>query len=166
MKEEISADDIYCTWIESPMGWMAIKANALGLTSLWFCEAEKRGENRPNAITEQCEQELLEYFSGERKVFSVPLNPEGTPFQKRVWKVLQDLDFGKTASYLDISKILGDEKLTRAVGSANGKNPIGIIVPCHRVIGSDGSLTGYAGGMHRKKWLLQHEGVITQQELF
>ena len=166
MKEEAFTDNLYFTWMESPIGWVEIKADDLGLTSLWFCEAEQKGENRPNAITEQCEQELREYFLGGRKVFTVPLNPEGTPFQKRVWKVLQDVCFGQSASYLDISNILGDEKLTRAVGSANGKNPIGIIVPCHRVIGSDGSLTGYAGGMHRKKWLLQHEGVITQQELF
>jgi methylated-DNA-[protein]-cysteine S-methyltransferase len=166
MKEEASADTIYHTWMESPIGYIEIKADDLGLTSVWFCEAKQKGENKPNTITQQCEQELHEYFSGERKVFTIPLNPEGTPFQKRVWKVLQDLRFGQSASYLDISKILGDEKLTRAVGSANGKNPIGIIVPCHRVIGSDGSLTGYAGGMQRKKWLLQHEGVITQQELF
>ena len=166
MKKETSTGNTYHTWMESPIGWVAIKADDMGLTSLWFCEAEEKGESKPNAITEQCEQEIREYFAGERKVFTVPLNPEGTPFQKRVWRALLGLDFGQSASYLDISKILGDEKLTRAVGSANGKNPIAVIVPCHRVIGSDGSLTGYAGGMQRKKWLLQHEGVITQQELF
>ncbi|HDZ14815.1 MAG TPA: methylated-DNA--[protein]-cysteine S-methyltransferase, partial [Pricia sp.] len=94
------------------------------------------------------------------------LNPKGTDFQKRVWKTLETIPYGKTVSYLEISKILGDVKAIRAVAAANGKNPLWIIVPCHRVIGSDGSLTGYAGGLHRKKWLLDHENPVKQQSLF
>jgi methylated-DNA-[protein]-cysteine S-methyltransferase len=94
------------------------------------------------------------------------LNPSGTDFQKSVWKALQDIPYGKTVSYLDLSKTLGDVKAIRAVAAANGKNPLWIVVPCHRVIGSDGSLTGYAGGLHRKKWLLAHENPVKQQTLF
>lgn len=156
----------YFSWMESPTGWIEITADDEGVTSVFFHDKKQPNGKNSNPFTEQCEKELDEYFSGKRKEFTVPLHPIGTPFQKRVWKELCDLPFGKTASYLDLAKILGDEKLTRAVGTANGKNPIGIIIPCHRVIGADGSLTGYAGGLHRKKWLLMHEGVIAQHELF
>src|SRR6185437_1776272 len=97
--------------------------------------------------------------------FSIPLNPRGTDFQKQVWAELQNIPLGKTTSYLELAKKLGDAKKIRAVGGANSKNPIAIIVPCHRVIGSDGSMTGYAGGMDKKRWLLQFEGSI-QQDLF
>lgn len=154
------------SYISSPAGWVKITADEDGITSVWFVDDVPVQTRNSNAFIEQCETELQEYFEGKRTTFSVKLNPKGSPFQRRVWNILLDLPFGKTASYLDLAKILGDEKLTRAVGTANGKNPIGIIIPCHRVIGSDGSLTGYAGGMHRKKWLLQHEGVIMQTELF
>lgn len=156
----------YYSWINSPTGLIEITADEEGITSVLFRDDRKPREKFPSAFTEQCEKELNEYFLGERCEFSVPLNPRGTPFQQRVWNVLLDIPFRKTASYLDLAKILGDEKLTRAVGTANGQNPIAIIIPCHRVIGSDGSLTGYAGGLHRKKWLLKHEGIITQGELF
>jgi methylated-DNA-[protein]-cysteine S-methyltransferase len=99
-------------------------------------------------------------------LFSLKLNPEGTPFQKQVWNELQKIPFGKTISYLELSKRLGDVKAIRAVANANGKNPLWIVVPCHRVIGTDGSLTGYAGGLHRKQWLLEHESLNKQQSLF
>lgn len=160
-------ENIYFSSFESPIGLVEIRANEKGLLSVFFMDKPSLPKRaRPNPVTVRCEQELREYFEGRRKTFSVPLSPEGTGFQQMVWQELLKLPHGKTASYLDISLRLGDPKLTRAVGSANGKNPISIIVPCHRVIGSDGSLTGYAGGMHRKKWLLRHEGIITQQELF
>lgn len=153
--------------METPMGLLEIRADETGVLAVSFLDRmPEDGNVRPNPITDRCEQELREYFAGRRREFSVPLNPQGTSFQQQVWQQLLTLPYGKTATYLDISKNLGDPKLTRAVGSANGKNPICIIVPCHRVIGTDGTLTGYAGGMHRKKWLLRHEGVLTQGELF
>ena len=98
--------------------------------------------------------------------FSLKLNPQGTDFQKRVWQALLNVPYGKTNSYLELSKTLGDVKAIRAVAAANGKNPLWIVIPCHRIIGSDGSLTGYAGGLHRKKWLLEHESPVKQQSLF
>jgi methylated-DNA-[protein]-cysteine S-methyltransferase len=103
-------------------------------------------------------RQLLEYFSGSRKEFDLPLQQEGTEFQQKVWAELYKIPFSETISYLELAKRLGDVKCIRAAGTANGKNKIAVIVPCHRVIGSDGSLTGYAGGMHRKDWLLRHEG--------
>lgn len=104
--------------------------------------------------------QLDEYFSGTRQSFDLPLRPIGTPFQQRVWTALSDIPFGATESYGDLANRLGDRKASRAVGLANGKNPISIIVPCHRVIGADGSLTGYGGGIERKLWLLRHEGAL------
>ena len=107
-----------------------------------------------------------EYFEGKRKVFSLKLNPQGTSFQKKVWTHLKTIPYGASVSYLQLSKQLGDVKAIRAVAAANGKNPLWIIVPCHRVIGSDGSLVGYAGGIGRKQWLLNHERPNKQQSLF
>ena len=117
-------------------------------------------------MLEDCVLQLNEYFKGDRKQFSLKLNAKGTDFQERVWNELLTIPYGKTSSYLELSKQLGDVKAIRAVANANGKNPLWIIVPCHRVIGSDGSLTGYAGGLHRKKWLLEHESPYKQQSLF
>ena len=111
-------------------------------------------------------QQLDEYFNGTRTAFNLKLNPQGTGFQQRVWKELLNIPHGKTRSYLEQSKKLGDVKAIRAVASANGKNPIWILIPCHRIIGSDGSLTGYAGRLWRKKWLLEHENPSMQQSLF
>ena len=111
---------------------------------------------------EDCVMQLNEYFEGSRKHFDLKLNPQGTDFQKNIWKLLQSIPYGKTTSYLNLSKQYGDVKSIRAIANANGKNPLWIIVPCHRVIGSDGSLTGYAGGLHRKRWLLEHESPYKQ----
>ena len=111
-------------------------------------------------------QQLTEYFNGQRNSFSFTLNPQGTEFQKKVWEALLEIPYGKTVSYQELSVQLGDVKAIRAVAAANGKNPLWIVVPCHRVIGSDGSLTGYAGGLWRKKWLLEHENPVKQQSLF
>lgn len=105
----------------------------------------------------RCLEQLSEYFEGDRKVFDLELSPQGTSFQKQIWDFVSLVKFGETQSYLDIAKKSGSEKNTRAVGMANGKNPIPIVIPCHRIIGSNGKLTGYAGGMDRKRWLLQHE---------
>jgi methylated-DNA-[protein]-cysteine S-methyltransferase len=154
-------------YYSSPIGTLEIKGNEDGLFSLLFVEEEPTIKIH-DSIKEVAYQ-LDEYFTGIRKEFGLKLNPQGTEFQKRVWNELTAVSFGKTCSYLDISKQLGDENATRAVGNANGKNPIAIIIPCHRVIGSNGKLTGYAGGMWRKDWLLKHEtGVVfgKQIELF
>jgi methylated-DNA-[protein]-cysteine S-methyltransferase len=119
----------------------------------------------PSELKEAAIQ-LQEYFEGKRTHFTFLLHPSGTEFQKKVWQELLNIPFGKTCSYLELSKKLGDVKAIRAVAAANGKNPLWIVVPCHRVIGSDGSLTGYAGGLWRKKWLLEHENPSVQKTLF
>lgn len=152
--------------IQTPVGIAEIKADEKGVVSIALLDNEEAfSEVIPNSLKEVVDQ-LQEYFNGERKTFSFKMNPQGTEFQKKVWKGLLDIPYNKTLSYLEFSKILGDEKAIRAVASANGKNPIAIAIPCHRVIGSDGSLTGYASGLHRKKWLLDHENPVKQQSLF
>ena len=108
-------------------------------------------------VVAQCVNQLDEYFQAKRKVFELALAPQGTDFQKRVWAQLLEIPYGETVSYLDVARAIGNAKSIRAVGAANGANPLSIIVPCHRVIGSDGKLTGYGGGLWRKEWLLNHE---------
>ena len=148
----------YC---ESPVGLMKIEGNEQGIVSVGFIEDDgNRDLTDIHPSLEECVSQLKEYFWGGRKEFRLKLNLQGTDFQKKVWESLLVIPFGKTASYLDISLKVADKNATRAVGSANGRNKIAIIVPCHRVIGSGGQLTGYAGGMWRKKWLLVHEGVL------
>jgi len=144
-------------YISTPLGCLKIICNETALLSISFEEmAEDNSQNPPQILLETVIQ-LEEYFTGQRKVFSLKLNPSGTTFQKEVWKWVEKVDFGKTESYLTIAKQTGSEKNTRAVGMANGKNPIPIIIPCHRIIGTNGKLTGYAGGLPNKRWLLQHE---------
>ena len=153
------------TFIQSPLGVTKIVGDEHGISLISILS---EGEVTP-VIPKQhqeCVSQLREYFNGERTDFSFKLNPKGTNFQQRVWQELLNIPFGKTISYLDLSKKLGDVKAIRAVASANGKNPLWIVVPCHRVIGTDGSLTGYAGGLWRKKWLLEHENQTAQQSLF
>jgi len=111
-------------------------------------------------LLEKCRRELMSYFEGTLREFTVAVQPAGTGFQKRIWQQLASVPFGSTRSYLDLAKNSGDANNTRAVGNANGKNPVAIVIPCHRVIGSSGNLTGYAGGLWRKKWLLDHEAKI------
>ncbi len=154
-------------FIQSPIGVLELKGNAEGLVSVLFKDAKTVviSEIIPKELKDAVVQ-LQEYFEGKRKEFKLKLSPEGTDFQKRVWKQLQEIPFGKTTSYQQMANQLGDPKVIRAAASANGKNPISIIIPCHRVIGSDGSLTGYAGGLHRKKWLLEFESPSPQQSLF
>jgi AraC family transcriptional regulator of adaptative response/methylated-DNA-[protein]-cysteine methyltransferase len=119
-----------------------------------------------NAILEQTQMELAEYFAGTRRTFTMPLAPAGTDFQQRVWQILQQIPFGKTRSYGQQADLIGDRAATRAVARANGDNPIAIIIPCHRVIGADGKLTGYGGGLWRKQWLLDHENGGRPLDLF
>ncbi len=154
-----------CT-IETPLGIAKIVGDTNGITSVSILNSNVQVSNVIPEELQDCAYQLRSYFQGKREYFSLKLNPEGTIFQKKVWNELQTISFGKTISYLELSKQLGDVKAIRAVANANGKNPLWIIVPCHRVIGSNGSLTGYAGGLHRKQWLLDHESPYKQQSLF
>ncbi|CBV41389.1 methylated-DNA--[protein]-cysteine S-methyltransferase [Halomonas elongata] len=138
------------------LGLLRLSATASGITEIAFV-MEKDAAPRPNEITERARQQLDEYFAGERRDFELPLAPRGTDFQRRVWEALATIPFGETRNYAEIAEQLGCKGGQRAVGAANGRNPISIVVPCHRVIGSDGQLTGYAGGIGRKQWLLAHE---------
>lgn len=152
--------------INSPLGLVLIEGDVDGISKISVTSEEVLlSENIPSLFTEVVLQ-LNEYFEGKRTDFTFKMNPKGTDFQKKVWEELLKIPFGKTASYQEITNKLGDPKAIRAVANANGKNPLWIVVPCHRVIGSDGSLTGYAGGLWRKKWLLEHENPIKQQSLF
>jgi methylated-DNA-[protein]-cysteine S-methyltransferase len=148
----------YIDYFSSPLGLIECKATIKGLVHVIFCGKEITTIN-PNNITDLCNQQLDQYFNGELSQFNIPLDPKGTDFQKSVWQCLAKIPFGKTVSYLDIAKMVNKPKGSQAVGGANGRNPISIIVPCHRVVGSNGSLTGYAGGIERKLWLLNHEGI-------
>ncbi len=152
--------------INSPLGYTKIVGDIDGIYSVTVLNSEEKITDIIPEVLEDCVIQLKEYFAGERQQFSLKLNAKGTDFQKQVWKLLEQIPYGKTMSYLELSKQLGDIKAIRAVANANGKNPIWIIVPCHRVIGTDGSLTGYAGGLHRKQWLLNHESPFKQQTLF
>lgn len=152
--------------IKSPLGFTKITGDKNGIASISILNSEEKITDIIPIQLEDCVHQLNEYFDGKRTQFDLILNPEGTDFQKKVWNALQTIPYGKTYSYLELSQHLGDIKAIRAVANANGKNPLWIVVPCHRVIGSDGSLTGYAGGLHRKKWLLEHESPYKQQSLF
>jgi methylated-DNA-[protein]-cysteine S-methyltransferase len=144
--------------MNTPIGTLLIQASARGITHVDFIDTETP-ENQPNALTTACKQQLQAYFDGKRKTFDLPLDQQGTSFQKSIWKKLTEIPFGQAVSYRDIADMVNNRKAVRAVGAANGKNPIAIIVPCHRVIGADRTLTGYAGGLQRKAWLLKHEGI-------
>jgi methylated-DNA-[protein]-cysteine S-methyltransferase len=152
-------------YINTPLGIAKIAGNSDGVSVISVGYEEKISTVIPFELQNAVSQ-LNDYFEGKRTAFDFRLNPHGTEFQQKVWLALLEIPFGKTVSYLELSKKLGDVKAIRAVASANGKNPLWIVVPCHRVIGTDGSLTGYAGGLWRKKWLLEHENPTTQQSLF
>lgn len=152
-------------FLKSPLGITKIVGDANGISEISVSDEGEVSVSIPKEL-EQAVIQLQEYFEGKRTHFNLKLNPKGTEFQQRVWQELLNIPFGKTLSYLELSKKLGDVKAIRAVAAANGKNPLWIVVPCHRVIGTDGSLTGYAGGLGRKKWLLEHENPTNQQILF
>lgn len=150
--------------VESPVGKLKIVASDKGLVAiLWENDNPRRVrlselvKDDRHPVLVKAEQQLKEYFAGKRKAFSIPLDFRGTQFQKNVWEALLGIPFGETRSYGQLAKQLGKPQASRAVGAANGKNPISIIVPCHRVIGSSGKLTGFAGGLHTKAHLLNHE---------
>jgi methylated-DNA-[protein]-cysteine S-methyltransferase len=150
--------------IESPIGRLTLTADGAALTGLYMSVPGRTPRTAdwvmdPSvAPLPEASRQLREYFAGGRRRFDLPLHPHGTEFQRRVWRALTEIPFGATCSYGQLAKRLGNPGASRAVGLANGRNPIAIIVPCHRVIGADGSLTGFGGGLPRKQWLLAHEG--------
>ena len=156
-------------YYRSEIGWLEIIGTDEAVNAIEFIEADAvNDEAAPNQVTGEmstCLTQLDEYFKGTRTEFSFKLAPKGTEFQKSVWQQLVDIPFGETVSYFDIAKAINNEKAVRAVGAANGQNPIVIVVPCHRVIGSNGKLTGYGGGLWRKEWLLNHEGVAVGKQM-
>ena len=157
----------------SPVGALLLVADDTGLTGVHFephtgrdapapewRRADEAGSRAAARVIADARAQLDAYFAGARTTFDLPLAPRGTPFQQRVWSALRELAYGETISYLELARRVGDPRAVRAVGGANGRNPIPVIVPCHRVIGADGSLTGFGGGIERKRWLLRHEGAL------
>jgi methylated-DNA-[protein]-cysteine S-methyltransferase len=148
---------LYTSYYSSPIGLLKLQCSDEHIKAVLFAEEETEFENADHKLLKQCVAQLDEYFEGKRRQFSLPLQQEGTTFQMKVWDLLYQIPYGRTISYNHLAKQYGNLKAIRAVASANGKNHLAIIVPCHRVIGSNQSLTGYAGGLWRKKWLLEHE---------
>ncbi len=153
-------NSIEIAYYNSPLGILKISADEKGIKEIDFVKKGiKSTQNSSCEIIDQCIRQLDEYFQGKRETFELKLNPKGTEFQKRVWKELWKIPYGKTLSYGDIARRIKNQEAVRAVGQAIGRNPISIIIPCHRVIGGNGSLTGFASGLWRKEWLLKHEGI-------
>jgi methylated-DNA-[protein]-cysteine S-methyltransferase len=149
----------YSDFMSTPVGVVEITASEQGVTGIYYTQREDIPQDQcySSTTTDECKRQLMEYFGGERAVFDLPLDAKGTDFQRSVWQQLLKIKCGVTASYKDVANEINNPKAVRAVGAANGKNPISIVVPCHRVIGSNNTLTGYAGGLERKSWLLEHE---------
>ena len=143
--------------LESPLGWLCIEANDHDITRIEFVDSDAQYELNESDLTRKAVAQLAQYFAGERQQFDLPLAPPGTDFQQRCWQALCDIPYGETRSYADQALAIAKPDAVRAVGSANGANPIAIVVPCHRVIGKNGKLTGYAGGLDKKAWLLALE---------
>ncbi|ULQ53880.1 methylated-DNA--[protein]-cysteine S-methyltransferase [Flavihumibacter fluvii] len=152
---------MYSSYYQSPLGILRITATDTYIKEIHFCRDEEMPASfEPATLTpllQLCTEQLIGYFQGVRRIFELPVHQEGTPFQQKVWTELTAIPFGKTISYLDLARKLGDPKVIRAAATTNGKNKIAIIVPCHRIIGSNREMVGYAAGIWRKKWLLQHE---------
>lgn len=148
-------EQIYRGYYQSPIGLLEIQASQQAITFIRFCEG--RGPEEPCPVIRECVAQLDEYFSGKRKEFRLSLAPRGSVFRQKVWEALRGIPYGETRSYQEIADAIGNGKACRAVGDANRNNPIPIIIPCHRVIGKGGRLTGYNGGLWRKEWLLAHE---------
>ena len=152
----------YFTHMESPVGRLTLAGNEAALRRVSFGTHRRDGWRRSDAALSEARAQLEQYFAGERDKFDLALDLRGTAFQKSVWDALLTIPYGETCSYGEIARQVGRPDRARAVGAANGSNPVAIIVPCHRVIGSDGSLTGYGGGLERKRWLLDHEAGVAQ----
>lgn len=144
-------------YIDSPLGSIEIRASASGITHILFVNAEQMKPTFPSVLTQHAAEQLSAYFNGTLQQFDLPLSANGSEFQQKVWQQLCSVAYGKTCSYAAIASAINNHKAVRAVGAANGRNPLSIVVPCHRVIGANGFLTGYAGGLERKAWLLAHE---------
>lgn len=155
----------YSSYLDSPIGPIEISGDDDFVSTVIFADEIKKDTPHLPKVIRDCRQQLEEYFAGTRKEFRLMLSQSGTDFQRQVWTALIDIPYGKTTSYLQLAKNIGDAKSIRAVGAANGKNNIAIIVPCHRVIGSNGTLVGYAGGLDKKKWLLDFEARMTGQQI-
>ncbi len=149
---------LFYDMMDTPIGTLTIEADNHHILKILFDWDDI--EVRPNALTQKCKTQLREYFEGTRTEFDLPMKFQGTAFQEQVWKALLPVPFGETATYGEQAERINKAKAVRAVGAANGQNKHTIVVPCHRIIGANGSLTGYGGGMHRKKWLLEHEQKI------
>lgn len=147
----------YETYYKSPLGPIKIVGSHDCILSLDFIDEELPGDSDLPFCLKACVKQIDEYFKGNRREFLLNLDPAGTDFQRMVWRQLEKIPFGQVVTYREIAGVIGNPKASRAVGSANGKNPISIIIPCHRVIGSNGSLTGYGGGLWRKEWLIKYE---------
>lgn len=150
--------------IQTPVGLLKLTAGETALTGVWLNAKGTPDRTRPAGLLAEAERQLAAYFAGRLKTFDLPLELTGTPFQREVWTALQDIPFGATWSYGELAERIGRSDAVRAVGAANGQNPIPIVVPCHRLIGKDGSLTGFGGGLTMKAWLLKHEH--KQRQLF
>jgi len=153
-------------YLNTAIGVIEITGERNTIFTVGFVDEKLEDSFHKSGMVAKAREQLQEYFDGKREEFDLMLTPYGTPFQRRVWDALQQIPHGKTISYLELSRKLGDALAIRAVASANGKNPIAIIIPCHRVIGRDGSLTGYAGGLHRKRFLINLESPVHQTTLF
>jgi len=150
-------------YFKSPIGQLRLVSNGSSLTAIEFehrQQGKPEGEPFADQVLEQCARQLDQYFSGQRRVFDLPLAAVGTDFQREVWGALRDIPYGTSCSYADIARVIGRPKAVRAVGTANGRNPLPVVVPCHRVVGKDGSLTGFAGGLELKRQLLELEGAL------
>lgn len=164
IKSDLYSMTTYYQQMTCPFGTVHLYASEQHLKALLFKPWAKVQTheviNASNPVLDITMSQLEEYFLGTRQTFDIPLEPSGTEFQQKVWQTLQEIPFGQTWNYGQLAKAIGNKNASRAVGAANGKNPISIIVPCHRVIGANGTLTGYAGGLTAKEWLLKHEGVL------
>ncbi len=146
--------------VPSPLGDLLITGDGEVISALYFAERMQLDGDQEPGLFEDAVVQLQEWFAGWRTVFDLKLDPVGTPFQRRVWQALREIPYGETVSYVEIARRAGNPRAARPAGQAIGRNPLAIVVPCHRVIGSDGSLTGYGGGMDRKRWLLEHERLV------
>jgi methylated-DNA-[protein]-cysteine S-methyltransferase len=156
---------IHQAFLKTPIGHIELTGSEAGIRSLYFLDFRVRPQHIPSCLR-PCIMQLEEYFHGERHIFDVKLDLQGSPFQLKVWNELLKIPYGATVSYLELARRTGNVKAFRAVGGANGNNPVSVIVPCHRVLGSNGRLVGYRGGLKRKKWLLEHEHALSQRDLF
>ena len=162
------SSDLAHTTIDTPIGPLTLVASSTGLREVWFPNADARPEGRDDPthpVLAAAARQLGEYFAGSRQEFELPLDPQGTPFQLAAWRGLTTIPFGETVSYGEQAARIGLPGKARAIGAANGRNPLPIVVPCHRVVGSDGSLVGFGGGLETKAWLLHHERQVLGLEL-